>query len=621
MQKFTFLLILFYSSWVIAIAQNASITNNNPVSTGKNYAGRIPLSRIISSGNAPETGWNIIFSKIEDEGEGEGNEKLEKIKNSYSPKKSNSTQGNRAEQSNSVNLVTGNQFDTNLFDGTFPPDNTAAISKEGYIVSVVNSNIGFYDTTGNVKQYEPIDSFVNDTSLKDVIYDPDIIYDSDDGRFCFVEACGTSSATTCLLLFISKTANPLDGWYYYKISVTKNAPGEWADYPKVAVSDSSLYITANIITSNGNFDQSVIYQADKNSLLNGGTLNYLYWNNIDDNQGNPPFTLIPATSGIAGNYGHDMYFTSVSDGSGSDKIQVFYVTNNINSSPQIISFHVDVDAFQIGSDAVQPGANTPQLDIGDCRIKKAFYLNGIIHCVFTVLDDNSSAGYNGVMYARINTSDQSVQSQIFGMGDRDIAYPSLASIGLNDNDKSVVIFYDESGASVYPGTAAISCDDGMNFGNPITIKQGVAAIKIDQNPIERWGDYSSVFRNTAQTKPNVWGFGIYGTQNGVYGNNICELWNTSKNDSTGANENSIIVFPNPSSVNDTFKINNAEPLVASFDLYDPLGRLVIHLANEQMQEGIYQFSFSERMLASGLYFLVISSGNKIIENRKIVVQR
>ncbi|MFN8887632.1 MAG: hypothetical protein ACK5WF_09245 [Cyclobacteriaceae bacterium] len=77
---------------------------------------------------------------------------IQKIKKEKTKRKSNTSfEVNELQSSSSTASPTlSSNFKGNVFNGGSPPDNTLAISTSGYIVSMINSNIAYYTTSGSL---------------------------------------------------------------------------------------------------------------------------------------------------------------------------------------------------------------------------------------------------------------------------------------------------------------------------------------------------------------------------------------------------------------------------------------------------------------------------------------
>ncbi|HQI71082.1 MAG TPA: hypothetical protein PLT47_10055, partial [Bacteroidales bacterium] len=202
-----------------------------------------------------------------------------------------------------VSPVVGTNYAANPNNGFSPLDNSMAISNNGWIVSVSNTTIRYDQMDGTNVYYSSIVSFINDTAITHVC-DPVVIYDAGSDRFIFFaqESSGVSTKSK-LLIFFSKTNNPQNGWWYYKLTGNPLDDESWFDYPKLAVSTNELYITGNLFYDSGGFNESVLYQINKISGYSGSSMSWQYWHNISGS----PFTLLPVSYGQGGSYGPGCY--------------------------------------------------------------------------------------------------------------------------------------------------------------------------------------------------------------------------------------------------------------------------------------------------------------------------
>lgn len=86
------------------------------------------------------------------------------------------------------------------------------------------------------------------------MFDPKCIYDQHSGRFIVIVLQRTAgTATSRILVAVSKTSDPNAGWWRHSILSTLTIGGvaRWADYPGVAIDDEALYITNNMFSAAG----------------------------------------------------------------------------------------------------------------------------------------------------------------------------------------------------------------------------------------------------------------------------------------------------------------------------------------------------------------------------------
>jgi hypothetical protein len=512
----------------------------------------------------------------------------------------------------------GTNFAGNVFTSLTPPDNSMAISNGGIIVSVVNATLEYYDMSGNQLYSSSFTNFFNDPDLTGMLYDPVVLYDSGSDRFFMAILSTTSSTTSKVVCCFSKTNNPNDGWWYYKLTGNPLNNSCWFDYPKIGVSNNEVYVTGNLFLDNETYSQSVIYQITKADGYSGGSLNWQYWYNIT----NSPFTLVPASWGQQGNYGPGVYLVSTHEDGTSDKIYFFDLTNDIGGTPAPTINAYTVDAsFSLAGNALQNGS-TVVLNTDDTRIFSAFYLNGIVHFTF---HSERTTNFNGVNYNRLTVSPLSLWNINFGADGYDYCYPSVASFGTSQTDKSAMVTFSRSGSTIFPETRVVYFDDAGNNSSSTLVKAGETFVDVYQSSgVTRWGDYTGVSRKQNSSAPEVWLSGSYGAAQS--GQNALNTWigqitgvttgiplvNQAKTDSK--------VYPNPAIDRFNLEFSMNKRTLVEIAINDASGRMVKLLLKDMAEEGRNLFSFNKGVLTAGIYFIQVKSGNKIIANEKIVIE-
>ncbi len=507
----------------------------------------------------------------------------------------------------------GSNFLGNPFTGSSPMDNSIAISNGGRIVSVANTSIEFYNTNGVLTFSNTIEAFFNDPTITTVC-DPVVIYDSGADKFIFfAQECSGASNNSNLLICFSQTNNPNGNWWNYKLTGNPMNNDTWFDYPKMAVSNNELYISGNSFTNNSVFQESLLYQIQKNNGFIGGNLTWQVWNNIASN----PFTLLPVSNGQQGNYGPGCFLIAT-ESAGSSTIHLFDLTDDMSSPNEVLNhYSVSTTSYSPAADGNQLGTST-LLDNGDCRALSGFYLNGIIHFVF---HSDYSNGYNGINYNRLNTANLTNTSSMFGLSGYEYSYPSIASFATIPSDKSVMIGFGKTGSNIYPEMRVVNCDNNMIWGNSKLVKSGNSYVNATGGNPERWGDYTGMARKHNNSSATVWLNGMFGTTSHNWETWIAEINGSSSTADVKEQTNSenFNVYPNPIYQEFQIEFDLQTATFVSIDIYDFQGKLVINLYNGLAKSGKNLFSFNKANLEIGTYFIKISSNNQTLKNEKIIV--
>ncbi len=541
-------------------------------------------------------------------------EKLELKRKNYD------SQGSEQGAKSQVNgpVVHTNFLGTEMYNGT-PPDNVIAISNGGYLVCSDNSSIEFYSDDGTyLLTRESHFDFLNDATLTSSIFDPKVLYDSEADRFIFVILhTNTSGNRSDVLISFSKTNNPMQGWWYYKLSGNPLNDDSWLDYPSIGISNSELFITGNLFHQGGGFNKSVIFQIDKSSGYSGNTLSYQTWSDLSSN----PFSLCAISHGQQGNYGPGLYFVSTKS-TGANEVSLYNLTDSLNGNPAIVHYPVATSTYSPSADAAQLG-NSNLLDNGDCRIQSGFYLNGIIHYVFS---SDIGSGYCGINYNRLTLSNKTNKTTTYGVsGTYDYSYPSVASFATSITDKSVAIAFLRSGATIYPEVRVANCNEGRVWSYSVSVQEGITYVDL-QGGDERWGDYTRISRKHNSSSPRVWMVGCFADNNYKRAHGFSAWVAEIGGNVVVPTENIHMpamkpkVYPNP--VSDLFNLEFELKEVEEVEIVivDINGKVIKSFYKELTNTGVNRLTFNKNALSAGIYFLKVESTSKIIANEKFIVK-
>ncbi len=563
--------------------------------------------------------WRPLLNNVCIKHNSEDDSLLEQIKNQKMLLKTNAAHKQAGTESSvaatAITPVVNTNFLGNTNTGNSPMDNSIAISNSGDIVSVANNSIEFYDASGTMTFTNTIDGFFNDPTITNVC-DPVIIYDSGSDKFIFfAQECSGASLNTNLLICFSETNDPNGSWWNYKLTGNPVMNSTWFDYPKLAVSDNELYITGNSFNDMGEFQESLLFQIEKNNGFIGASLNWQYWHNISGS----PFTLLPVSYGQQGNYGPGCYLVATK-AEGASIIHFYDLTGDMSSaSEQLNHYTISTTSYSPAANGDQLGTST-LLDNGDCRTLSGFYLNGIIHFVF---HSDYTGGYNGINYNRLDVTAQTNTSSKFGLNGYEYSYPSVASCATTPTDKSVMIGFGRTGSTIYPEARVVSCDNSMTWGSSVLVKagEGYSEYTASGGSAERWGDYTGISRKHNSSVATVWMNGMFGTTSNDWNTWIAEI--TGIGGETGidnlSNSNDFKVYPNPiyQEFKTEFELTFASKI--NIEIYNNQGELVKKLFTGSANTGRNQFTFNKSNLLDGTYFIRITSNDKTLKNEKIII--
>ena len=512
----------------------------------------------------------------------------------------------------------GASFEANWFDQTTPPDNSMAISAGGLIVSVTNSHIEYYNTGGTLLFTSSFDNFFNDPSFTALIYDPVVLYDSGADRFFMVVLHGSNSGVSKVIACFSKSNNPSDGWWIYKLPGNPLNNGCWFDYPKIGVSNNEVYITGNLFTDTESFNQVVLYQIAKAGGFAGGSLNWTYWYGLAES----PFTLVPVSYGQQGNYGPGIYLVCTDRNNfGDDHIRLYDLTDDLSGNPQINVYSVTQSMYMAG-DAPQLGTNV-LLDNGDTRALAGFWLDGIIHFVYHSEYTNN---YNGLNYSRLTVTNLILLHTKFGLDGYDYSYPNVASFGANASDRSVMIGFLRAGSDIYPQVRVVYVDNSGNWSASTLVKAGTTYADVYQSGgVARWGDYTGISRKHNAANPEVWMSGCFGNfrlNEHSFDSWIAQITGVSPGiqESPPAKPMAVKLYPNPVIDRAQVEFTLQDRSGVEISVLDLNGRSVKLLFRDTAPAGTHSFSFNKGALQPGSYFIRVQTDDFQTDHEKFIVE-
>ncbi len=583
-----------------------------------------PLAQVINLATLPDESWSPVVTVIKEmprPASDYGNKKalLEQKRN----KAKGHHQGARAQKP--VGPVLGTNFAANTAQGV-PNDNDIAISNDGKIVSVVNTNLRIFADTGTSLQALSLSSFAASLGSLQAISDPRVSYDPVADRFVLMFFSGNTSTTTQIIIAFSQTPNPMGAWNFYTLSGNYLNDSTWSDYPIISITDKDLFITFNHLKDGEDwktgFRYSVIWQIDKQTGYNGSTLAFNFWHNIK-HLGVPIWNVCPVQPDYPS--GNTAYFLSVrpsdfdNDTVFLHKISDSYQSGIAQFSTQVLKTNVP---YGLSPNAYQ--ADGQRLATNDARVLTAVIQNGKIHYGQNSIDPANLS--SGLYIGEINnlSGQPIVSGQIIGSDTIDFGYPDITTIGNGSFDDRVLITSSFITAHGFPGTAAFYKNTNSEISDLTVIKEGFRYVNVLADSVERWGDYTGIQRR--YNEPNVaWLGGSYTHTNNQYRAWVAKVYNT---DSSYINsiadfrkEIKADLFPVPAEEQITFRFENDRFQKIRFEVYDMTGKVVKSLLDDHIKPGLNEFSFNASNLSSGQYFLILNSQGAQLHKHRFVINR
>lgn len=542
--------------------------------------------------------------------------------NNHSATPSNKTAANEP--------TVGKTFVGNFFD-EIPNDNNIAYSTNGFIVSVTNSRMYIYRTSGQQMAIKTFSEFFSGSGLK---FDPKIVWDTEWRRFIFVFLNGDASTNSKVVVAFSQTDDPRGNWNVYTLTGNVD-PGEfgstWFDFPQIGINKKELFVTGNLFTNNNDYVAGYIYQIDKVAGFQGAS-SIASVGYGDVNSPSETFAIAPATDYLDYDSPHIWMVSTRGSPFGTSKsVWLHKITDSIGGSPSWTTYPLNATiGYQVSPDANQQGTST-KLDTRDTRVRGIYAHDERIY-----FGCNSGVnGKPGILFGEIsglsNPIFASATSQLVTSDSLEIAYPAPIYGGVtgSNGDHSTVLFFDYTSSSHYPGTAVIYIDENGNQSDPVICKAGQTYVDVGfGGDPQRWGDYSGISPNPFNPG-EAWAAGYYGYSlaNHRHGTWISQIYGPFTNaintepvvDPATAN---VTVYPNPTS----------DYLFAHFDvpantmyrvkIYDLQGTMIKELLYDRLSAGTAYVTFDMRPLSAGTYLLKVENDQSIaVHSEKFIVTK
>lgn len=504
------------------------------------------------------------------------------------------------------------------FNGPFPTgvpnDNNIAISNDGIIVAVINSNIRMFDSDGKTLAVRPLSAIAKDVGQLDRTFDPHVLYDHEEDRFIMIFLNGSNSDNTNLLVGFSQSNDPTKNWNFYKLPGNVYNDNTWSDYPFMAINKQELFIPV-LLWFNGESGwdseaQELIWQIDKMQGYAGEELDYKYYDSIMVS--NRQVWNTRPVGGSKSHYGPNMYFVANRGiDVENDSFFLFEITNTLASGKAELKTKVAKTDLPYG---IPPSAHQTKEDdplrTNYADVHGAFYHAGAIHFAGNsrAKSTNSPGIYYGVMTG-LNSDNPKVKGKILSSDTLDMNYPNIAYAGGFGPDRTCIINFLHASANTHPGSSVVIVDRDGDFSDIIRVKEGEGHVNQMSSDIERWGDYTGIQRKYNEDGV-VWMAGSYGTVNNRQATWIAEIKNTDPAlNLEKPRITSVGLFPNPALETINLKFKNPEDQVLQYELYAADGRLVKEFGSFETGQGVTQVSFNIQDLSKGAYSLRVSAAN------------
>jgi uncharacterized repeat protein (TIGR01451 family) len=388
---------------------------------------------------------------------------------------------------------------------SYSPDIGAAIGST-HLMLALSTEVVIQDRSGSVLTNMPIDTFwAGVTSPNPAVYEPRIVYDTFEQRWIFV-AVANYTNNPGLLLAVSQSSDPTQGWYRRFIDVDVNKP-LYAAGPNVGFSANRVVLQANMFyKTNDGFYGSYIYALTKADLYAGGSGSPRRFELLDYNPANPNFSQgveenapVPAVtydSGVTTNF-----FLGNLNGNFQEFgfIRVYSLGGTLGAETFSVAASPDPatlpawEHYSTNSGFLPQYGTTDKIDAGDCRIQNVVMQNAQLWAAQTVFYPTNAPARSAVQWWAVTPGGRvnQVVTIEHPFGNYSYAYPSIA---VNDVSE-VLVGFSRFAAFEYP--SALYAFQGVN--DPSMYIRTETLLKAGEAPFRKkdsrgrifWGAWSA----------------------------------------------------------------------------------------------------------------------------------
>lgn len=407
-----------------------------------------------------------------------------------------------------------------ITQGRYIPSEPTVASGPLNVFSAGNTSVTVTDRDGSNRVEIPGSTFFGVPLAENNINDPVCWFDPHYGRFlALVFTHGSTWAK--FYLAISQTADARGAWYVYTFDQTLDGTTpttNWSDFEGLGVSADKIAMTSQQYSQTNAYKYQKIRVIDRALAYAGGPVPYVDLVNFAPPPGGNVNNLFVTKAGrnlTASDSTIHVFTVRYAGGS-----NVAYRTITGPPSAPVLSAGslISVSSYTAPPDAVQKGTTT-LVPTNDCRTPEFFVRDGILTIAWHTGVQIQGTTYSGIRLFRMDTSDQSVLTDVtYAAAGSYYYYPAAVA----DSVGTVFVGFDASSATEYPSVYATGKRRGDTQLQPSVVLHAGHNFTLQ----ERWGDYTGIDLDASATGPggsSAWYAGQYAYGNSVFRTQINQL--------------------------------------------------------------------------------------------------
>ncbi len=403
-----------------------------------------------------------------------------------------------------------------------PPDTIGAVGPNSIVVTL-NGQALVFDKSGSLISSVSLNAFFGNIH-DDGAFDPRVVYDPFSERFFACAADGRADSPVGgeanLLLNVSKTSDPADGWWSFKIDTSEGGT-LWLDFPVLGFNQDAVTVGGLMLlkTAGGTTRNYFAYVFPKDDLLD----NPASIANMDTVQD----LLVPSFNFFALHPHIDLDDAPLPH-SMWKWIPGSHITRanvTVNGGGFTVTSIVDIpyiDIQAVGSGR-QPTGGNPVITPVDLEYSTSTRIGSypvkINNRVYIAISGRNIIT-NTIVVLKIDyLRNEIVAKTILEQADTDLIYPSIAV----NSEGEIVVGCTATSGTLFPSAAVFVGQDAgsvFEFSDMTIVKEGTGPFERLTPTRNRWGDYSAVVVDPSNSK-RMWSFQMWSElQSGNQGDRI-----------------------------------------------------------------------------------------------------
>jgi hypothetical protein len=435
-------------------------------------------------------------------------------------------------RSEDADTKTETTLKVSVFDGIAatnlsPPDCQIAVS-ENHVLVAVNAHFQLFD-----KKAKPLPTWFQKPAILfgqalpkgAFLFDPRVVFDHYARRWIALFAATRQMPKGAwLMLAVSQTDNPTEGWWTYALDSTQHGdkPSEtWGDYPALGFDAQAVYITTNQFAWGKGFAESKLRILNKAEILAGKPAQWFdYWG-LKNADMSAAFTVQPCVHYQAAQHESTAAFYLLNTYFPEGKALTFWTLENPlafwqGQNPTLLTDTLPCKAYSLPPQAMQKGVKN-KIFTNDVRLLCA--LSELRHGKTQLLTCHTTAhswagdkaGRSAINWYDIDpTTKTIVQQNTFGQAGFYYFFPAIHTDSLGN----IYLLFARSGEKNLAETAISLQRTGLKN----AILEGSKNIRLGESPYKggRWGDYFGLCRDPSDST-SLWFVSEYAAAKGKWG--------------------------------------------------------------------------------------------------------